>query len=311
MTENELNEILKKIENELNGDPDHDSDIWNEWGERYRGQPGSEPLLKEIGRRIFSLALEEDDDLAQQIYNDMIETADRDYEEACRLIQRDQYEEALSKLLVLTGVIRSYPLDEEAVWADFNSYLDSLVFQDYYSDLIGDREIKRHPMHPGRILYTCGSLLIEMDRAEEALEPLEMLADLDPVCTKYLFELGDAYKRTGCIKEAYDTAMWALACASTREELARGYRDLAYCLTESGSYEDAVMLYMLSLRYQSSRQAGAEIAWIQKKAGVSANDFTDETIIERCKELNIPLEISQTVKKNMELLDLLTGEDQQ
>ena len=148
-----------------------------------------------------------------------------------------------------------------------------------------------------------------MDRAEEALEPLEMLVDLDPVCPKYLFELGEAYKRSGKIKEAYDTAMQALECASSRAELARGYRDLAYCMAESDAYEDAVKLYLLSLHFQSSRNAEAEIAWIQKKKGVSADSYDDNAIIERCRELEIPLEISETVRKNMELLDLLMNDN--
>ena len=311
MDENELNEILKKIESELNGDPEHDIEIWFEWGERYRGKPGAESLMEEIGERMIPLIIESEGDMPVQIYNDMMETADEDYEEACGLIRAGKYEEALPKLLVLTSLIKSCPLDSDYIWADFNSFLDSLVFQDYYSDMIGDREVLRHPMHPGRILYTCGSLLIEMNRAEEALEPLELLSDLDPVCPKYLFELGEAYKRTGQIKEAHDTAMWALACASTREELARGYRDLAWCMSESGAYEDSVMLYLLSLRRQSSRLAEAEVTWIRKKTGISPEDYDEDRIFERCRELKIPLEISETVRNNMELLDFLMGDDQE
>ena len=305
MNEAELNEIIKMIESELTGDPEQDAGIWNEWGERYRGQPGSEPLLHEIGRRLFALLLEEEGDEPEEIYNDMVESADDDYEEACRLIDRGQLDEALGKLLVLTEVIRVYPLPEETIWMDFSSYLDSLVYMDHYSEEIGDREIGRHPMHPGRILYTCGSLLIEMDRADEAIQPLEMLVSLDPVCPKYLFELGEAYKRCGRIRDAYDTALYSIHYASNRAELARGYRDLAYCLCESENFEDAVMLYLLSLRYQSSRRAEAELQWIRKKSGISAENYDEEMILQCCSRLEIPVGISEIVRKNMELLDIL------
>ena len=41
-----------------------------------------------------------------------------------------------------------------------------------------------------------------MNRSGEALDPLLMLNDLDPVCPRYLFEMGEAYKRTGMTDEA-------------------------------------------------------------------------------------------------------------
>ena len=309
MNEDEIQDILQKIESELTGDPEQDAEIWDEWGERYRGQPGSEPLLAEIGRRIFSLYLEEEPDMPQKIFDDMVETADEDYEESCRLIDQGQYAEAIGKLLVLTEVIAAYPLPEDTIWMDFASYLDSLVFRDYYSEEIGEKEIGRHPMHPGRILYTCGSLLIEMNRAAEAVKPLEMLVSLDPVCPKYLFELSEAYKRVGNIRDAYDATLHALYCASNRDELARGYRGLAYCLAESGIYEDAVMLYMLSLRYRSSRQAEAEIVWIRKKKGIAADSYNDKSVLARCTELGIPVGITETVRNNMEMLGMLMPSD--
>ena len=310
MEEKELNEILNKIENEMTGDPEHDAETLNEWGERYREQPGSEPLLKEIGRRIFDLMVEEDPDMPQQIFNNMVETADEDYEEALRLIDQKQYDEALGKLLVLSEVIRNYPLSEDTVWMDFDSRLDAMVFQDYYQESIGEKEIRRHPMHPSHMLFTAGSLLIEMNRPEEAVEILQSLLSYDPVCPRFLFEMGEAYKRTGQLKEAVQTALWALSCASKREELARAYRDIAYCLTETEEYEDAVMLYMLSLRYQASRHAEAEIAWIQKKSGVSALGYNSETIRKRCEELNIPIGINETVKRNIELLNLMDADSE-
>ena len=307
MDETELNEIMKKIEKEMTGDPEKDAEILNNWGERYRQDPGSEPLLREIGRRLFDLVVKEDPDLPQQIFDDMVQTADEDYAEACRLIEAQQYEDALGKLLVLASLIRAYPLSEDFVWTDFASSLDSRVYQDYFSEKIGEREIARHPMHPASMLYTLGTLLIEMGRPEEAKEPLKMLMNFDPVCPRYLFELGEAYKRTGQLQDAWNTALWALQCVSNRSELARVYRDLAFCLSETGQYEDSAALYHLSLHYQSSRHAEAEIAWIRRKSGIALDGFNFETISNRCNELNIPVGISETVQRNIEFLQMIEG----
>ena len=303
MDQNEFEKLIKQMESELNNDPEHDADVMHEWAERYRGVPDAEPFFNEVSRRLISLIIEEEGDLPEEIFSDMVETADEDFEEACRLIKEKQYEDALHKLLVLTAVIRAYPLPEGTDWMDFNSYLDSLVYQDLYNDEIGEKEIGRHPMHPAKILYTCGSLLIEMDRAEEALEPLEMLVSFDPVCPKYLFELGEAYKRTGQLKDAFENALWGLTCAQNRADLARCYRDMAYCLAENSEYEDAVMFNLLSLHFQSTRQAEAEIAWIRKKAGVDPAGFSTEKIMQRCNELGIPVGISETVQQNIDFMN--------
>lgn len=303
MSEDELKAILDEIENELTGDPDHDIDVLDAWGERYRGNPDAEGLMREISNRIFEIVINEDPDEPQQIFENMVETADEDYQEACRLINEKRYDEAEEKLAILTEVIKAYPLSDEAVWTDFTSHLEGMIFQDYFSEGIGEREVRRHPMHPGPILYTYGSLLIEMGKAEDALYPLKMLDDLNPVCMKYIFELGEAYKRTGQMEEAFNNALWGLSCAAQRFELARCYRDMAFCLSEAGNYDDAVMLYMLSLHFQPSRQADAEIAWIRRKSGVSSDGYNLDAIKERCAEVGIPVGISKTVLRNMELLE--------
>ena len=310
MTEEEVKKLISQIESELTGDAEHDAEVLDKWGNRYRDDPDAELLMEEIAHRLVDIIMEDEGDLPQQIFDDMVESAEDDYAEACELIEEKQYEDALGKLLVLAAVAQSYPLSEEYIWTDFNSYLDSLVFQDYFAEEIGEREVMRHPMHPARFLYTLGSLLIEMNRAEEALEPLAFLLSLDPVCPKYLFELGEAYKRTGRLQEAYDNAKWALQCASNRAELARCYRDIAYCLTETEQYDDAVMLYLLSQRFQSTRHAEAELIWIQKKTGITVDGYNEQAIFARCKELEIPTEISETVRMNMEFLEILNPKEE-
>lgn len=308
MNGTEIQEILKKIETELNGDPAHDSDVLHLWTDRYRNEPGAEGLLKELSRRISMLSEEDETDLTEAIFRNTAVTAEEDYEEALRLIRQGLYEKALSKLLPLAKVIEDYPLPEDTLWMDFASYLDSLVFQDLFSEEIGEQEVGRHPMHPGHILFTAGSLLIEMNRPKEALEILQQLYAFDPVCPKYIFELGEAMKRSGMLKEALGNAVWGLKCAANREDLARCYRDMGYCLSELEEYEDAAMLYQLSLRYQPSRNAENEIEWLRQTAGITP-DPDEEAITARCKALGIPLELNETVVKNIEFLNTIFPQD--
>lgn len=296
MNNAELEKILQQIEKELTGDPEHDAGILDAWADRYRGVPEAEPLLDAISRHMVSLFMEEEGNMPELVYEDMVATADDDYREACELINAGNYDEALQKLLVLTAVVRTYPLPEDKIWTDLTSYQDYLLFMEYFRENIRDREIARHPMRPADFLFTCGRLLIELDRPGEALEPLMMLNALDPVCPRYLFELGEAYKRTGMTDDARETALWALHCASNPKDLSRAYRDLGYCLIESENYRDAVIMYLLSLRFHSTRQAETEIFWIRKNAGISPETISEEMITRRCEELDVPIGISDTVR---------------
>ena len=303
------NELISQLESELNGDAGHDIDILTQWTEKYRGNPETGLLNRTISHRLFNLLLEENAELPTQIVEDVIAGMEETYIEARQLISLGKYEEAVQKLQPLEDLIADLPLPEDTVWMDFNSYLDSLLYQDFFEDFIDGREIGRHPMHPGKILFTLGSLLIELNRPEEAADTLQMLLTYDPVCPKYLYEMTEAYKRTGDIQDAAGSSLQGLSCASTNEELARGYRNLAYCMSEAESYENAMMLNLLSLYYQPSRHAETEIEWIQKKAGISPDDYSGEMILKRCEELNIPVGISEEVKHNMDFLNMIMGND--
>lgn len=309
MDDAELRKLKAQLDDEMNGDPDHDADVLNDWLDRYLEDPDAEPVIIELARRMFEIDAAQDPDLAQEIFNIVIRNADEVYDEVCSLTAERKYEEAIEKLEPVIDNIKKFPLSVDYIWMDFNSFLDSLVFQDYYTAQIGEREVARHPMKPARLLFAYGSMLIELGRPAKALEPLKNLLDYDPVCPKYLFEYGEALKRCGRIRDAYENALWALSCASDRAELARCYRDMAFCLSEMDSFEDSMILYLLSLRFQTSRQAETEIVWLQKRAGIVPDDYDMDTIRKRCEEMGIPIGISKTVQSNIEFLKSISNTD--
>ena len=241
---------------------------------------------------------------------DIVSAVNKDYDDACVLIDQQRYEEARQLLLPLVEKIRDFPLSEDTDWKDFERLPDALVYSACFGDADAGRKLVIHPLHPARILFTLGSLLIEMGRPDEALEPLQMLLVYDPVCPKYLFELGDAYKRVGMVHDAYSSASWALSFAANDEELARCYRDLGYCLAEMGSYEDAAMLNLLSLRYRLSRHAQEELDWLRKNHGVSADNFSEEMIRSRCGELGIQIGMSDVMRIIVSTLEKLPKKDE-
>ena len=302
MKKEEIKKIIEEMERELNGDADHDLDVLARLSLRYSETEGAEELLTELERRMQELEEQKEFDEPMPTVEQLADDVALFYKKACNLIEAGSYDQAAEILEHLTDLVREFPLSNDFVWTDFTSFLEGLVYQDEYRHFIGDREIVRHPLKPGKLLFTYGSLLIEMGRATDAVEPLQMLFELDPVCPKYLFELGEAYKRIGHLNDAYDIALKAAGCAANHADLARAYRDLAYCLSETGAFEDSAMLYKLSLEYQPSGHAENELAWIKEKSGISADNFSLKEIQDRCAALEIPIGLSETVRNNIAFL---------
>lgn len=294
-------DALETLHSTLNGSADHDRAVLEQWLEQYRGQPEAEPLLREVGRLLFQMDEAGNTQLVRQVQ------AEQAFSAAREQMARGAYEEALQTLAPAVAELDSFSLSGDCLWMDFHSLLDGLLYQDYFREEIAGREIRRHPMKPGKYLYAYGSLLIETGQAGEALKPLERLVSLDPVCPKYLFELGEAYKRTGRLRDAFETAQWALSCASSHEEAARCYRDMAYCLAESGEYEDAALLCQLSLKFRASPRAEEELTWIAAKTGRPRQELGEEELLARCGRLGIPVGLSETVLENLKILQDMTA----
>jgi len=304
----EMQKRLQELNGELNGNSEHDRAILMKWAERLEGKTENAALLREIGRLLFRIDGAEAEQLTQQFIDQKLRAQDDALAEARRRMRLGKTEEALQLLQPLVREIGDAPLPDDCLWMDFHSYLDGLLFQDYFADEIEKRELRRHPLRPGKLLYTYACLLIERGLPDEALETLQKLIGLDPVCPEYLFELGEAYKRVGAFEEAYQTALWALECASTDAQAARCCRDLGYCLAETGAFEDASAIYQLSIRFQPSAQAEAELRWIGEQNGAPPVRYGDTELLQRCGRLGVPTGLSETVKRNLALLDSLFGQ---
>lgn len=71
------------------------------------------------------------------------------------------------------------------------------------------------------------------------------------------------------------------------------------------SYPEAICLYKLSLRFAASPQAENELQWIESKTGLSPEDCGEDELAAFCEQHDIPTDLSQTVKENLEMLKLV------
>ena len=297
-----MNQILEQIRGEMNGQRQHDRAVLLEWADRYKGNIEAGPLLREIGLMLFKLDEEIAAPVTQGFLDEAAERMERTLAEAEALMSAGRYEEAIEMFAPAVEELDGFSLPETSVWTDFHSFLDGLLFEDYFSEEIDGREVRRHPLRPARLLRSCGEALVFLERYDEAVPVLERLTGLDPVCAEDLCTLADAYLCADRAEDAWDTAGWALFCASTNEEAAQCYLLLALCRSETEDWENAAVLLRKSLLVSPSEEAEAVLAEMEAQTGIRA-DFTKEEINRRCEAMEVPTGRSEAVELNLAFLE--------
>ncbi len=302
MNNNDLIRLTAQLKSELTGERDHDRELLLSWAERFRGDETAGPFLREIGLLLYDLDAENTVPLTQGFLDDALTRMEQALSKAQELMAAGKPEAAAAVLAPVAEDLEDFPLTEESVWMDFHSFLDGLLFEDYFSEEIDGREVRRHPLRPAQLLRTYAEALVWLERYEEAVPILERLTALDPVCAEDLCALADAYLCTDRAEDAWDTASWALLCASIHDEAAQCYLLLAVCRGEAEDWENAAVLLNKSLLVQPSEEAEAMLAEVQRLAGQEFA-FTAEEVNRRCEAMEVPTGRSEAVELNLAFLE--------
>lgn len=309
MNREEYTRLAEQLRSELTGEQDRDRATLMEWAERYRGSEEAGPLLHEIGLLLFHLDEEVTAPLTEGFLDELLEQTEAALARAEAEMEVGRYEQAAAILAPAAKEIDGFPLRDDTVWTDYHSFLDGLLYEDYFSEEIDGREVRRHPLRPARLLQTYGEALMQLEQFDKAVQILEGLVALDPVCPERLCMLAEAYLTVGQTQDAWDSLCWALLCASEPEEAARCYLLLAACLIRDGNPADAVVLLQKSLRVGPSPEAEEALAELAKQMGTIPAHSADE-LNRRCGELDVPTGRSEIVEQNLAFLQAVLKEEE-
>ena len=306
MDQETVRRLLEEMQSQLIGDPARDRETLLTWAKRYRGDEGAHPLLREIGLLLFQLDADTAGPLTEQVMDQILRRREEALSQAREDLFRGQFARAEGILAPILAEIDGISLPEDSLWMDFSSFLDGLLYQDYFSEEIGGREVRRHPLRPGDVLYAYATALLGQNRSEQARTALEQLVQLDPVCPEYLCALADVCLGTGETGEAWEILCWALECASTPEEAAYCYYLLSRCCAARENWVDAAVLLRKSLRVAPLAETEEALPLFSGQAGEGA-DLSDEAVNRRCRALDVPIGRSPVVEENLVFLASLSS----
>lgn len=124
------------------------------------------------------------------------------------------------------------------------------------------KEVRPASIKYSEMYYQYGSLLIDLERYDDAQKALEKGLKWNPSSTQIAFERTETFKLRGMMDEYYQATRDILKIAFRRSDLARCYRNLGYYYVEKGELQLAVCCLAFSIPFCNSELVQSELFYI-------------------------------------------------
>lgn len=210
-------------------------------------------------------------------------------------IQAENFEKALTTLeFVINDIASENP--KLSIKYEDDSFIEYCYFDNPFESRLyialrnSTRQIKQVHENFPRIYLRYGSMLLELQRYEEARKALEQALRWNPVKAEAFFKLADIYKIERKLPMYRQITMEGLAYAYTRHDASRYYRNLGSYYLENREYDLATGLFYHSLGWNESLMARSELAYIAQITHKSLTPPADETLQQLLGFNQIPLQ---------------------
>ena len=146
------------------------------------------------------------------------------------------------------------------------------------------------------IYYVHAKVLHGLNKFEEEENVLGKARKWNPVSSRIVVQYLENLKARGGLDDLYLIAKDVLMYTFRKKDLAAEYRNLGYYFFETKKYKEAVVAYVLSLRYDNdSDEAISELYYINQESGISAEQISEEDIIEVARNNDFAPGVSQKI----------------
>lgn len=289
----ELEQILQEISAKLTGDNKSDIAYLFQAVEKYRDHQLGTEIIREIRRMIFErLPEKEQEEWSELLQQDIKKSFYSKFDEVKEKVRNGEYETALSIIEPITKDLEkmiSLGLcqdDSVSEYRHFSSLFEEVLYKELYHPT---RTIRGVFLPIGTAFSICGSVLIDLNRAESARLALGKARQWEPMNVSLAFEYAETYKQQGNMEKFLQTTRKVYEIIYKKTDLARFYRNIGYYFIEKKLWVEAMGVFILSLNFDAkSTAASGEMAYIEEKAGKKIEWPKIEEIKEICQKYDIP-----------------------
>ena len=263
-------EIMAQIEAGLTGDPHHDISYLKEQCDKYKDDEYGKEILKACGRLIYKAIPDEEKEEFNDAYNSDLSKYEKKLEEIQFVQYQKNFDKALSLMEPLIKDIEEmiangmFEDDKVSEFFCFDHPLEEVIYKNYNRS---EKEVRHCDIPFASIYLQYGSLLIDLDRWEDAQKSLEKAREWNPVSTSIIFELCETYKHLNQLQLYLDTVKEVFQYCYEPETVARAYRNLGWYFVEKEMYDEAVAVLVMSLQYEKNDFVQSELFYIEQKSG--------------------------------------------
>ncbi|MBQ9242511.1 MAG: tetratricopeptide repeat protein [Proteobacteria bacterium] len=281
----QFQDIISSLEKQFNGDQAHDIEIVREY---CRNLPQSEESLR-IVTALGRYAAEKFPDEpmvkdAHKIEEALTGFMDKIHH-AQDCLREKKYEEALAGFEEVIADVKPPKVEGKRQYS-FSHPFEEMILRASSRD---NSPIERISPLPEVLYYQKGVCCFEMKRYAEAREAYQNALELNPVNVRTWFEIAQIDKIEGKYEDLRALLLKVHPMLFTRGMLARFYREEAGLAMIEEKYDLAVPLIYISLDYEDTPQARAQLNALAKHRGVNLSKPTADAARKSLEAAKIPV----------------------
>ncbi len=264
----DFDSIMREITAGFSADSKKDIAYLQEQMEKYKNHEMGQEIIRACGRLMYELLPDDKKEELCRLINNESSGTEATLEEVRFNIYKKNYDKALKIMEALVKKIEdmnAFQDDQVSEYHVFDEFFEEVLYQ-YRNKPKKDVRRAQVPYTEVYLLY--GSLLVELQRIQDARVSLEKGLKWNPVSFRIMSEYMEIFKMTGDLDKFYALTLDAFKIAFHAADVGRCYRNLGYYFVEKELYSEAVAVYLLSTQYdQEAKQVQSELYYINEKTG--------------------------------------------
>ena len=271
-----LKEVLDNIKAHLTGDPSKDGPYMKEQAEKYKDEPFSEDLKREMAEILVDITEKDYKGTLDAFLAQENKKVDEKLETVKRRFNNRNYNGGIK---ILEEIIRNNAL----AWIDTSKYtykcfgtpLEYLLYKTLFQR--ETREIRSINCDLSKVyrLYCHG--LYKKDKLHEAKRAIENAIELNPCDPENYIQMGELAKLRKKNESLKESARMLLKTAVSKKQVGQAYFSYSYYFSERREFGKALALLQMSRIFRESPLYESELEYIKNQMGISGEpDFYDK-----------------------------------